>query len=258
MPFLERAPMLALASAGALAAPRATNAAFTDPALHAEELTLQPRSETRTVPTAVALGEASSSVQPTDLHKETPVPDSFNRTRVVKFVVLSQARSGSTWLNTMLNAHPGVLAYGEYLSKYAGIHAYVNDGWDCQPMRRLARLESVSALKECTEWHYDKKRAWIRAAERGTVALGFKWFNNEGGWDLDWAAHQGDNKCPDAICGTCTEPSQFKDYLRDRKVRTLTVRQPRTPHKMTPPPRRRRSNSFCSSARRRCRTLSRP
>ena len=50
-------------------------------------------------------------------------------------------------------------------------------------LARLAETKatnaSLSALKECTEWHYDKKRAWIRAAERGTVALGFKWFNND-------------------------------------------------------------------------------
>ena len=84
------------------------------------------------------------------------------------------------------------------------------------------RLENASLLKECSEWHYDKKREWIAAAGNGTVAVGFKWFNNEGGWDLEWAHHQG-SKCPDTICGTCSEPSVFRKYLRGNQVRGLPV-----------------------------------
>ena len=90
---------------------------------------------------------------------------------ITKFVILSQARSGSTWLVNMLNSHPNVLAFGEYLSSWAG-HNVDGDGLVCKPQERLAKLDDINNWKECNEWNYADKRKWLEAAKTGPVATG--------------------------------------------------------------------------------------
>jgi hypothetical protein len=90
---------------------------------------------------------------------------------ITKFVVLSQARSGSTWLVSMLNSHPNVLASGEYLSSWAGPHVD-GDGLVCKPQERLAKLDNINDWKQCSEWNFADKRKWVEAAKTGPVAMG--------------------------------------------------------------------------------------
>lgn len=90
---------------------------------------------------------------------------------ITKFVILSQARSGSTWLVNMLNSHPNVLAFGEYLSSWAGPNVD-GDGLVCKPQERLAKLDDINNWKECNEWNYADKRKWLEAAKTGPVATG--------------------------------------------------------------------------------------
>lgn len=149
--------------------------------------------------------------------------------KIAPFVVLSQARSGSTWLNSMLNSHPNILAFGEYLSSWAG--KYVDgDGLVCKPEERLAKWDNVSNWKECTEWKYADKQRWVDAAKSGErVAAGFKWFNNHGGWDLDWARHQ--KSCPTDGCQVCKEPTPFMNWLHEKKVKIILLeREASLPH----------------------------
>lgn len=149
---------------------------------------------------------------------------------ITKFVILSQARSGSTWLVNMLNSHPNVLAFGEYLSSWAG-HNVDGDGLVCKPQERLAKLDDINNWKECNEWNYADKRKWLEAAKTGPVATGFKWFNQHGGWDLDWARHQRENNCPTDGCQTCKNPSDFSSWVRDKNVKLILLeRGPSLPH----------------------------
>ena len=90
---------------------------------------------------------------------------------ITKFVVLSQARSGSTWLASMLNSHPNVLAFGEYLSSWAGDNVD-GDGLVCKPQERLAKLDNINDWKQCSEWNFADKRKWLEAAKTGPVAMG--------------------------------------------------------------------------------------
>ena len=90
---------------------------------------------------------------------------------ITRFVVLSQARSGSTWLASMLNSHPNVLAFGEYLSSWAG-QSVDGDGLACKPQERLAKLDNMNHWKQCSEWNFADKRKWIDAAKTGPVAMG--------------------------------------------------------------------------------------
>ena len=139
---------------------------------------------------------------------------------ITKFVVLSQARSGSTWLASMLNSHPNVLAFGEYLSSWAGDNVD-GDGLVCKPQERLAKLDNINDWKQCSEWNFADKRKWLEAAKTGPVAMGFKWFNNHGGWDLDWARHQ--KSCPTDGCQTCKEPSDFSSWIHDKNVKLILL-----------------------------------
>lgn len=139
---------------------------------------------------------------------------------ITKFVVLSQARSGSTWLVSMLNSHPNVLASGEYLSSWAGPHVD-GDGLVCKPQERLAKLDNINDWKQCSEWNFADKRKWVEAAKTGPVAMGFKWFNQHGGWDLDWARHQ--ENCPTDGCQTCKEPSDFSSWIHDKNVKLILL-----------------------------------
>ena len=90
---------------------------------------------------------------------------------ITKFVILSQARSGSTWLVNMLNSHPNVLAFGEYLSSWAGNNVD-GDGLVCKPQERLAKLDNINDWKQCSEWNFADKRKWLEAAKTGPVAMG--------------------------------------------------------------------------------------
>lgn len=90
---------------------------------------------------------------------------------ITKFVILSQARSGSTWLASMLNSHPNVLAFGEYLSSWAG-HNVDGDGLVCKPQERLAKLDNINNWKQCSEWNFSDKQKWLEAAKAGPVATG--------------------------------------------------------------------------------------
>ena len=90
---------------------------------------------------------------------------------ITRFVVLSQARSGSTWLVNMLNSHPNVLAFGEYLSSWAGDNVD-GDGLVCKPQERLAKLDNINDWKQCSEWNFADKRKWLEAAKTGPVAMG--------------------------------------------------------------------------------------
>ena len=90
---------------------------------------------------------------------------------ITRFVVLSQARSGSTWLVNMLNSHPNVLAFGEYLSSWAGNNVD-GDGLVCKPQERLAKLDNINDWKQCSEWNFADKRKWLEAAKTGPVATG--------------------------------------------------------------------------------------
>lgn len=179
-------PLLGPLALGVSTPQKGANGAFFDPIVQ-PELELADGIQAAVpaaVASAVAEAVASSPVmfrlqheQSADIHRESPVPEAFDNRRVTKFVVLSQARSGSTWLNTMLNAHPRILAYGEYLSPYAGIRAYVNDGWDCEPMRRLERrvLAVAAWIRKQADpclhcalsgW---RMRAFSRSAPSGTM-----------------------------------------------------------------------------------------
>jgi hypothetical protein len=139
---------------------------------------------------------------------------------ITRFVILSQARSGSTWLASMLNSHPNVLAFGEYLSSWAGRNVD-GDGLVCKPKERLKKLDNINHWKECSEWNFADKRKWLEAAKSGPVAMGFKWFNNHGGWDLDWARHQ--KNCPTDGCQICKEPSDFSSWIQDKKVKLILL-----------------------------------
>jgi len=139
---------------------------------------------------------------------------------ITRFVVLSQARSGSTWLVNMLNSHPNVLAFGEYLSSWAGNNVD-GDGLVCKPQERLAKLDNINDWKQCSEWNFADKRKWLEAAKTGPVATGFKWFNHHGGWDLDWARHQ--KNCPTDGCQTCKEPSDFSSWIHDKNVKLILL-----------------------------------
>tara|TARA_B100000768_G_scaffold20730_1_gene18504 strand:+ start:10 stop:1167 length:1158 start_codon:yes stop_codon:yes gene_type:complete len=174
---------------------------------------------------------------------------------ITRFVVLSQARSGSTWLVNMLNSHPNVLAFGEYLSSWAGNNVD-GDGLVCKPQERLAKLDNINDWKQCSEWNFADKRKWLEAAKTGPVAMGLcvhtrptgkrayththdlvapccsprcafalarvsKWFNNHGGWDLDWARHQ--KNCPTDGCQTCKEPSDFSSWIHDKNVKLILL-----------------------------------
>jgi LPS sulfotransferase NodH len=139
---------------------------------------------------------------------------------ITRFVVLSQARSGSTWLVNMLNSHPNVLAFGEYLSSWAGNNVD-GDGLVCKPQERLAKLDNINDWKQCSEWNFADKRKWLEAAKTGPVAMGFKWFNHHGGWDLDWARHQ--KNCPTDGCQTCKEPSDFSSWIHDKNVKLILL-----------------------------------
>ena len=154
------------------------------------------------------------------MHADTPTVD-VDMSTVTNFAILSQARSGSTWLNTMLNGHPRILSYGEYLSEYAGANRD-NDGLVCKPLQRLAEFRDAANLLECHEWNYDDKRVWANASQSGPVALGFKWFNNQGGWDLDYARHRGE-KCPKTGCRMCKEPSEFIGWLREHRAKLIVL-----------------------------------
>jgi len=48
-----------------------------------------------------------------------------------------------------------------------------------------------------------------------------KWFNNHGGWDLDWARHQ--KSCPTDGCQTCKEPSDFSSWIHDKNVKLILL-----------------------------------
>lgn len=144
--------------------------------------------------------------------------------KVSRFVILSQARSGSTWLSTMLSSHPNVLTFGEYLSSWAG-HNVDGDGLVCKPQQRLERLDNVNNWKECPGltpgWTYADKRRWIEAAKTEPVSAGFTWFNNHGGWDIDWARHQ--KNCPTDGCQTCKDPSDFSSWIRHNNVKLILI-----------------------------------
>ena len=85
---------------------------------------------------------------------------------ITRFVVLSQARSGSTWLVNMLNSHPNVLAFGEYLSSWAGNNVD-GDGLVCKPQERLAKLDNINDWKQCSEWNFADKTEVARGGKDG-------------------------------------------------------------------------------------------
>ena len=48
-----------------------------------------------------------------------------------------------------------------------------------------------------------------------------KWFNNHGGWDLDWARHQ--KNCPTDGCQVCKEPKDFSSWIQDKNVKLILL-----------------------------------
>ena len=63
------------------------------------------------------------------------------------------------------------------------------------------------------------------------LTRGSKWFNQHGGWDLDWARHQRENNCPTDGCQTCKNPSDFSSWVRDKNVKLILLeRGPSLPH----------------------------
>ena len=53
------------------------------------------------------------------------------------------------------------------------------------------------------------------------LARDSKWFNQHGGWDLDWARHQ--ENCPTDGCQTCKEPSDFSSWIHDKNVKLILL-----------------------------------
>lgn len=102
-----------------------------------------------------------------DFYQHFPLPHTYERreckcTPVHYFVVLSMQRSGSGWLETLLNNHPNITSYGEVFSK--------------APQRR-ANFSAVAATMDKV-FNLD----WQNSAAKNecTAAVGFKWMLNQG------------------------------------------------------------------------------
>jgi hypothetical protein len=153
----------------------------------------------------------------------------MNSALVKKFVVISKARCGTTWLATMMNSHPGALMYSEFLSENQGGPKFKNDGLQCSPEFRLKLLQDGKTLYTDSNWDdkgdpQTKITNWFKAAEKGATAIGFKFFNEQGGIDLGYTQGE-DNPLHNAPDGG----NLLRQYLKTEKCFT-TCRTCSGPH----------------------------
>ncbi|WVZ66882.1 hypothetical protein U9M48_016043 [Paspalum notatum var. saurae] len=95
-----------------------------------------------------------------------PKPTSYSRrecscTPVRFFVIVSMQRSGSGWVETLLNSHPNISSNGEIFN-------------------RVDRRENVSSILQTLDKLYDLD--WFSSAAKNecTAAFGLKWMLNQG------------------------------------------------------------------------------
>lgn len=112
---------------------------------------------------ATCAGRGSSSV---DFVQHYPLPHTYQRnectcTPVHYFIILSMQRSGSGWLETLLNNHPNISSHGEIFS--------------IRPRR-----DNFTSIARNMDVVFNLD--WANSASRNecTAAVGFKWMLNQG------------------------------------------------------------------------------
>ena len=119
---------------------------------------------------------AVSPVSPVvDFPQRRPAPQCMSGP-TTRFIIVSLARSGTTWLESMLKQHPDVHTWSEVVREMAGdgVHADRNVAW--RTLRELAYMPPGGA----------PGRLNGTQLSRAKRVQGLKWFNLEGGLDLQF------------------------------------------------------------------------
>mmetsp|Transcript_29962 Transcript_29962/g.100143 ORF Transcript_29962/g.100143 Transcript_29962/m.100143 type:complete len:293 (+) Transcript_29962:205-1083(+) len=102
---------------------------------------------------------------PPQLHPKPPPPPHPKPSRTTLFAIVSRARSGTTWLLSMLNSHPHIRCKSEIL------------------LRKNASEARRTILPEWQQWAAGQPCKTRRPAppslKTARCARGFKWFNGE-------------------------------------------------------------------------------
>eukprot|EP00897_Mesotaenium_endlicherianum_P002161 jgi/Mesen1/1973/ME000147S01059 len=131
---------------------------------------------------------------PDRIPRSYPLPQTFSRREctcvpVHNFVILSMQRSGSTWLETLLDSHPSVRTYDEVFEH--GVEQYKHNFSRVREM-----LDTVYRL----DWPTNVKGEFIK--ETCVSAVGFKWMLGQGAVEFE---------------------SDVLQYFRERKVTVLML-----------------------------------